>query len=265
MIPFASPALGRQAAAAGGGGGGGGGVGGDGAGSAALVGLFTASDMGGLWDVSDASTLFQDVAGTVPITAIGQPVRRINDKSVLGNFLTADDDARRFIFQGSGGSWWLESDGANDQFYNNMAMTAKFDRIMGLRQLSTNYGAIFAGVTVASGWLYATGTPPAIGLFDGAVGPSSTAAAINADAVVTERHDNSNSRLRVDRGSYATGTSGSTAATGLSIGKSPQDGGFVQMRWHGGLQIARSGGGLLSDAEIVSVENWIAGLQGRTL
>lgn len=43
----------------------------------------------GLWyDISDMSTLFQDAAGTVPVTGLEQPVGRVVDKSGRGNHAT---------------------------------------------------------------------------------------------------------------------------------------------------------------------------------
>lgn len=45
----------------------------------------------GWWDASDVGTLYQDVAGNTPVTAAGQAVHRIENKSIsddkLGNFL----------------------------------------------------------------------------------------------------------------------------------------------------------------------------------
>ena len=54
--------------------------------------LFTAGEQGFAYDPNDLSTLYQDVAGTTPVTAAGQPVGLMLDKSkglVLGSeFLT---------------------------------------------------------------------------------------------------------------------------------------------------------------------------------
>lgn len=47
--------------------------------------LFGATDTGWLYDPSDMSTLFQDAAGTTPVTAVGQPVGLMLDKSGRGN------------------------------------------------------------------------------------------------------------------------------------------------------------------------------------
>lgn len=47
--------------------------------------LFGAGEQGGWYDVSDMSTLFQDAAGTTPVTAVEQPVGLMLDKSGRGN------------------------------------------------------------------------------------------------------------------------------------------------------------------------------------
>lgn len=47
--------------------------------------LFGATDTGWFYDLSDMSTLFQDAAGTTPVTAVGQPVGLCLDKSGRGN------------------------------------------------------------------------------------------------------------------------------------------------------------------------------------
>jgi len=50
--------------------------------------LFGTSDQGVWYDPSDYSTLFQDSAGTTPVTALEQPVGLMLDKSGKGNHAT---------------------------------------------------------------------------------------------------------------------------------------------------------------------------------
>ena len=57
--------------------------------------LFAASEPGFWFDPSDLSTLFQDTAGTVPVTVAGQSVARINDKSGRGNHATQSTSLSR--------------------------------------------------------------------------------------------------------------------------------------------------------------------------
>lgn len=73
--------------------------------SAAIAALFASGEQGAWYDPSDMSTLSQDNAGTVPVTAVGQPVGYIRDKSGRGNHLQAmgalatlqADGARRYL------------------------------------------------------------------------------------------------------------------------------------------------------------------------
>lgn len=56
---------------------------------AAILAMFASGEQGAFYDPSDFSTLSQDNAGTVPVTAAGQPVGYIRDKSGRGNHLQA--------------------------------------------------------------------------------------------------------------------------------------------------------------------------------
>jgi hypothetical protein len=60
--------------------------------------LFSAGQIGGWYDPSDLNTLFQDSAGTTPVTAAGQPVGRILDKSGRGNHATQTTAGSRPIY-----------------------------------------------------------------------------------------------------------------------------------------------------------------------
>ena len=57
--------------------------------------LFAASEPGAWYDPSDISTLFQDSAGSTPVTAVEQPVGRMLDKSGRGNHATQATTTKR--------------------------------------------------------------------------------------------------------------------------------------------------------------------------
>lgn len=102
--------------------------------------LFLGGTVQGAWyDPTDLSTLFQDAAGTVPVTAVGQSVRLMLDKSGKGNNTTAPSDAARPTLQiDSNGLLHLLFDGINDSM-----STAAID-LSGTNKLS-----LFAGITKA--------------------------------------------------------------------------------------------------------------------
>lgn len=54
---------------------------------------------GAYYDISDRSTLFQDAAGTTPVTAVGQPVGLVLDKSGNGNHASQSTTASCPIYQ----------------------------------------------------------------------------------------------------------------------------------------------------------------------
>lgn len=76
--------------------------------------LFQAGEQGAWYDPYDMTTLFQDSAGTIPVTASGQVVGRILDKSGRGNHATQPLAASKPIFRDVGGLRYLEFDGADD-------------------------------------------------------------------------------------------------------------------------------------------------------
>lgn len=102
--------------------------------------LFAASEKGGWWDPSDFSTMFQDTAGTIPVTATGQAVARINDKS--GNakhLLQATVGSRPTLQQDGAGNYYLDFDGVAD-FMSvasfDLSTTAAATAIAGVRKTS---------------------------------------------------------------------------------------------------------------------------------
>jgi hypothetical protein len=89
--------------------------------------LFSGGYTGGWYDPSDLSTLWQDSARTVPVTADGDPVWVMDDKSGSGNHLTMRFGASaRPLYKTSGGLHWLEFDGVDDAMYRSGAFPVSF-------------------------------------------------------------------------------------------------------------------------------------------
>ena len=95
--------------------------------------LFAASEKGVWYDPGDITTLFQDTAGTIPVTAAGQTVALMRDKSGNGADATQSDATKRPTFQVYAGTdyGYLSFDGTNDfmvtsaiNFTGTAAMTA---------------------------------------------------------------------------------------------------------------------------------------------
>jgi hypothetical protein len=97
--------------------------------------LFASGEQGAWYDPSDFSTMFQDSAGTTPVTAVGQPVGKILDKSGRNNHATQATAASRPVLrQDANSKYYLEFDGVDDSL-----ATAAIDFT------SVNKTSIFAG------------------------------------------------------------------------------------------------------------------------
>jgi hypothetical protein len=122
------------------------------------------------YDPSDLSTLFQDAAGTTPVTASGQPVGLMLDKSGFGFHASQSTALARPTFTESGGRRYLVFDGVDD-FLVTGTITPGSDKaqvFVGVRKLADNNGVV-AEASVNSGAnngaiaLY-TGTTPTWGV-----------------------------------------------------------------------------------------------------
>jgi hypothetical protein len=79
-----------------------------------ILNLFANGEKGAWYDPSDISTLFQDAAGTIPVTADGQPVGLMLDKSGNGNHASQSVSSKRPTYRDVGGVQWIEADGIDD-------------------------------------------------------------------------------------------------------------------------------------------------------
>ena len=95
--------------------------------------LFTGSEQGYWIDPSDFSSMFQDIAGTVPVTAAGQLVGRILDKSGKGNHIVAPADANRPTLQVDGGGKYYLSGGRMNTIAAIAAGTDKAQVVSGIQ------------------------------------------------------------------------------------------------------------------------------------
>lgn len=107
--------------------------------------LFAISDVGGWYDPSDLTTLWQDTAGTTPVTADGDAVARIDDKSGRGNHLVQATGLSQPLYKTSGGLHWLQFDGSNDGMATSSTVdftgTDEVSLCIGIRKSSDAAGA----------------------------------------------------------------------------------------------------------------------------
>lgn len=185
--------------------------------------------MGPLWDFSDMGTMYQDSAGTQPVTAFGQPVGRVLDKigkwpaliqpTAINRPIYALDANGKPSLSFNGTNQWMQTSGNLD-----LSGTDKLTVVAGVRKLSPSIGMLTE--TGASG----AGTPGfyvASGIDGGyagwtslgrgsAVGATNQITGINStypkSAVITVTHDIAASlskiRENTTAGTDATGDKG---------------------------------------------------------
>ena len=110
--------------------------------------LFANNEQGFFYDPNDLTTMFQDAAGTVPVTGVGQPVGLIRDKSGRNNHAYQTVSASRPVLQRNAttGAYYLAFDGFDDFLQTNsidFTATDKVSLFTGVRKLSNvTYGQI---------------------------------------------------------------------------------------------------------------------------
>lgn len=105
--------------------------------------LFANNEQGFAYDPNDLSAMFQDAAGTVPVTAVGQPVGLIRDKSGRNNHARQTTSAARPILRQNAitGAYYLEFDGSDDFLVTssiNFTATDKISLFAGVVKFATS-------------------------------------------------------------------------------------------------------------------------------
>lgn len=199
------------------------------------------------YDPSDITTLWQDSARTVPVTAHGDPVGAMDDKSGNAKHAIQATAGNRPLYQVEGSDKFLLFDGVDDALSVTMALAMPFDRISAIRQATSTSGdRIFAGA-VSTEPLLRQGASPIIAIAAGGTAMANSGLAVGSNGVVTERFIAGASKLAVNNGAYVTGDVGSTALTALILGASTAAGGSASnVRFYGA---AMKAGGF-TDAQI---------------
>ena len=240
--------------------------------------LFSNGEQGAWYDPSDLTTMFQDAAGTVPVTADGQPVGLIRDKSGRGNHASQSTVASKPTYRTNGVLSWLAFDGVDDFLVTgsiDFTSTDKVTLLAGLRKTSDNFG-IIAGLGVSFGTgngvfehSVATGSPAAIyaSAARGNAAPNSgqvatTPAVFPAPIsnVVTGIHDIAGdlSVVRVDGQQSGTSTvdkgTGNFGNYAIRIGRRGND----TVPLSGNLYGLIIRGALTADPQLTQAERWMA-------
>ncbi len=243
--------------------------------------LFLAGELGAWYDPSDITTLFQDAAGTIPVTGTGQPVGLMLDKSGQGHHASQTTAASRPTYTESGGLQYLLFDGVNDFLVTasiDLTATDEMSLFAGIRKLSDaargmvcefsvnvglNNGTFFldAPTSAANNISFAARGAGSAGvpLVSGLVAPISLA--VSADANISA----DSARVRTNGGTYtATATdmgAGNFGNYPLYIGNR----GGVSLPFSGHLYSLVIRNSLTTAAVVSSTELYVAQKSGVTL
>lgn len=110
--------------------------------------LFAGGVQGAWYDASDFSTMFQDAAGTTPVTAVGQPVGKMLDKSGRGNHIIQGTATSRPILAQDADGIYLPFDGIDDTIASaaaiNLTGTNKVTVFLAMSRTKASQAALMA-------------------------------------------------------------------------------------------------------------------------
>ena len=211
--------------------------------------------------------LYQDAAGTVPVTADGDPVGRNDDVSGNGNPATQSVSANRPLYQTDGSLHWLAFDGAGDALESSFAPAAPYTLAAAISLLpGSNFMYGFGGGYLAAAPIAGSG----IGMstqgryyaqtrIDGNVAEFSRRAVDGAAWVVVVRVA-ADGTVTVDdelgTETRSTALTNIQMSTGVSVGRPAQSSntvGDMQGTFFGGIAIDR----WISDQEVADVRAYL--------
>jgi hypothetical protein len=128
--------------------------------------MFASGELGAWYDPSDISTLFQDSAGTVPVTSSGQSVGRMLDKSGRGNHMIGASGAFP-TYEVGGGLKYLRANGTTQRMSTasgvTLTVTDKLSCSAAVRVEGSGNQCIFSNDSVGTArfnLLYLAGASP---------------------------------------------------------------------------------------------------------
>lgn len=252
--------------------------------------LFANGEQGFFYDPNDLSTMFQDAAGTVPVTGAGQPVGLILDKSGRNNHAYQTTSASRPILRQNAitGAYYLEFDGSDDFLRTNgidFTVTDKVSLFAGVRKLRgttaesilelgsspyNSFGAFWLNsnaLVLGDIWLaIAQGSTNRVGFSKLAPSGNNHVFSAKLDFAESVAEDEVKPRLNGSSAGFTRGF-GTNAGTGnfgnypLYIGRR----GGTQTPFNGHIYSLIGVGRLSTDSETAVIENELANRTGVTL
>lgn len=242
--------------------------------------LFGPTDKGAFFDFGNVASLFQDSAGTTPVTATSDPIGKVLDLSGQGNHITQSTATARPLWEASG---FGLLDGVDDVMSAplDMSSSAQGTLIISSKYLTYGPATYIAAHRSTVGAIYVQSGGPESGASSAARGlvrggdANAFISTANGTALLADHHVQSmtvnfalgsaEARIRVNRSAWV--SSGGNSGLGplpngtLTVGAQAATATKVNAQFWGMLYISR----VLSDADIALVEDWFAAKAGVTL
>jgi hypothetical protein len=219
------------------------------------------SDTGFIFDLSDADTVFQEVAGTTTPSTNGDPIGTLLDLSGNDNHIDAVDTSLRpnYVFDGSVGYADFNATAALDLLQEAFTLAQPTTFIVSFRVAASANTYIMDGGTAFTAGLFAA-TGPDIDFVAGVIvsGPSIT---LDENFVVTIVVNGVSSKLAVNADAFSEGDAGSSDAGGITFGSDGSGNSPTPMRLYRAIGIGR----ILTDPEIADARAWCAAPAGVSL
>lgn len=226
--------------------------------------LFANGEQGFWYDPSDMGTMYQDAAGTVPVTAVGQPVGLIRDKSGRNNHAFQTNSASRPILRKNAvtGANYLEFDAVDDRLTTNSFPSMGEATTLFVGSLSSRAGTAAVVGRAVAGYLYQTTTQVVVQSVNNDV-----RVAVSGNAVITAKYAASGTGVTltvngVKSTNQLTAERGYRSPNPLTIGAF-DSGGAVPLsgRIYALIGVSKE----VSDSEAITIEKEIAKRVGVTL
>ena len=236
--------------------------------------LFSANEQGAFYVpkpiVNGTQALFQDAAGTTPVTADGDPVGLMIDQSGNGNHAIQTVSGSRPVYRTDGELHWLEFDGVDDNLAHtyssgtsNLTLAASgVTRDSGRQQL---VGAGAGGTKLTSLiWVSTGGTPSYWGTYSTNVSSSGDSALNTTIVMINVGNYESEIQKLYTNGqldSSITGIYGGDSNDRRFIGSEMVDKAFMEGRIYGIVALGREA----APSELSNLNKYLADLAGVTL
>lgn len=229
---------------------------------AAILALFAGGKQGAWYDPSDKSTLFQDVAGTIPVTKDGDQIGLMKDKSGNGYHATQSVSTARPLYKTNGVLHWFETDGVDDyiqsRFGRVLSQPISINLAVQVNAVSGNWSYVLDSESRTNRIYLVKDRSDAYNLSAGITIKNSSLSLID-NTVASIQCNSSNSNVSINGASYLNGDLGLDGTSGATFGANYAGNDTTKVKYYGIVIVDAS------TAERNNIVSYLAKKSGVTL